>query len=238
MPVDILAFGAHPDDIEISMGGTLLKYAAQGKRLAIVDLTKGENGTRGSAELRLQESELAAKKLGLVGRVNLGLADGFFEENQDSIMAIIQEIRHFQAQIVFANSTIDRHPDHARAAKLVERACFLSGLPKIKTFKDGQEQQAFRPKLVLHYIQDYYIKPDFVLDVSDFMDAKIDLIQSFSSQFYDPQSDETETPISGQEFFDFIKGRMMDLGRPTGAKYAEGFTANRTLGVESLFDLL
>lgn len=238
MNIDILAFGAHPDDVEISCGGTLLRYADEGKQTAIVDLTQGELGTRGSGALRLEECKAASQILGLVDRVNLGMADGFFEENEDHLHQIIREIRHFRPKLIFANSIRDRHPDHGRAAALVARAAFLSGLPKIKTERNGISQEAYRAPMLLHYIQDIYIEPDVVLDVSAYAEEKIKVVQCFSSQFFDPNSTEPETPISNAHFFEFMKGRMLQFGRPIGAKYAEGFTVNRTLGVSDLFHLI
>ena len=238
MNIDILAFGAHPDDVEISCGGTLLRYADEGKQIAIVDLTQGELGTRGSGALRMEECKAASQILGLVDRVNLGMADGFFEENEDHLNQIIREIRHFRPKLILANSIRDRHPDHGRAAALVARAAFLSGLPKIKTERNGITQEAYRAPMLLHYIQDIYIEPDVVLDVSAYAEEKIKLVQCFSSQFFDPNSTEPETPISNAHFFEFMKGRMLQFGRPIGAKYAEGFTVNRTLGVSDLFHLI
>lgn len=237
MNVDILAFAAHPDDIEISAGGTLLRYASEGKKMAIVDFTQGEMGTRGNGALRMEESQTAASKLKLLERINLGFSDCYFEETEENLQQIIQEIRYFKPKIVLANSILDRHPDHARAAKMVERACFLAGLPKIESERNGVQQTAYRPKIVLHYIQDYYIKPDFVVDITPFMEDKIDLIQSFSSQFFDPHSMEPETPISSEHFFKFVRGRMMEFGRPSGIQYAEGFTVNRLFAVNDLFAL-
>lgn len=238
MNIDILAFGAHPDDVEISCGGTLLRYADEGKQIAIVDLTKGELGTRGSADLRMEECKAASQILGLVDRVNLGMADGFFEENEDHLHQIIREIRHFRPKLILANSIRDRHPDHGRAATLVARAAFLSGLPKINTERNGISQEAYRAPMLLHYIQDIYIEPDVVLDVSAYAEEKIKVVQCFSSQFFDPNSTEPETPISNAHFFEFMTGRMLQFGRPIGAKYAEGFTVNRTLGVSDLFHLI
>ena len=238
MNIDILAFGAHPDDVEISCGGTLLRYAGEGKQIAIVDLTRGELGTRGSGDLRMEECKAASQILGLVDRVNLGMADGFFEENEDHLHQIIREIRHFRPKLIFANSIRDRHPDHGRAAALVARAAFLSGLPKINTERNGISQEAYRAPMLLHYIQDIYIEPDVVLDVSAYAEEKIKVVQCFSSQFFDPNSTEPETPISNAHFFEFMKGRMLQFGRPIGAKYAEGFTVNRTLGVSDLFHLI
>jgi bacillithiol biosynthesis deacetylase BshB1 len=186
----------------------------------------------------MEECKAASQNLGLVDRVNLGMADGFFEENEDHLHQIIREIRHFRPKLILANSIRDRHPDHGRAAALVARAAFLSGLPKINTERNGISQEAYRSPMLLHYIQDMYIEPDVVLDVSAYAEEKIKLVQCFSSQFFDPNSTEPETPISNAHFFEFMKGRMLQFGRPIGAKYAEGFTVNRTLGVSDLFHLI
>ena len=237
MKLDILAFAAHPDDVELSASGTLLKYIAEGKKVGIIDLTRGELGSRGTATTRTLEAENAGKLMGLSVRDNLDLADGFFDDSFDTKMRIIQQIRKYQPDIVLANAMSDRHPDHGRAGKIVADASFLSGLVKIQSAEDDIPQAPFRPQLLLQYIQDHYLKPDIVIDVSDFMEQKIEVIKAFSTQFYDPNFDGPETPISGEDFFDFIKGRMMTLGRPIGAKYAEGFTCDRILGVDDLFDL-
>jgi bacillithiol biosynthesis deacetylase BshB1 len=237
MKLDILAFAAHPDDVELSASGTLLKYIAEGKKVGIIDLTRGELGSRGTATTRSLEAENAGKLMGLSVRDNLDLADGFFDDSFDTKMRIIQQIRKYQPDIVLANAMSDRHPDHGRAGKIVADASFLSGLLKIQSAEDDIPQAPFRPQLLLHYIQDHYLKPDIVIDVSDFMEQKIEVIKAFTTQFYDPNFDGPETPISGEDFFDFIKGRMMTLGRPIGAKYAEGFTCDRILGVDDLFDL-
>lgn len=238
MKVDILAFGAHPDDVEISAGGTVAKMVAEGRSVAIVDLTRGEMGTRGNGVLRLEEAANSQKILGVKHRENLGMADGFFEHNEVNLKGIIRAIRKYKPEIVLANSVTDRHIDHGKGAKLVADACFLSGLRKIQTTDKGKDQDEWRPKAVYHYIQDYYIKPDFVVDVTDHFQTKMDAIKAFSSQFYDPDSKEPETPISGEEFFRFLESRAMEYGRPARMKYAEGFTAARYPGVNSLFDLL
>ncbi len=238
MKLDILAFAAHPDDVEISAAGTLLKYVAEGKSIGIVDLTEGELGTRGNVQTRYEEAENAGNIMGLSARENLRMKDGFFDDSEDNKRLIIQQIRKFQPEIVFCNSILDRHPDHGRAAKLVEDACFLSGLRKIETELDGEIQKEHRPRLVLHYIQDYHIDPDFVVDVTPFADQKIEVVKAYTSQFFNPNSNEPETPISGEEFFDFLKARMMSMGRPAGLKYAEGFTVSRIFGVKDIFNLL
>lgn len=237
MKLDILAFAAHPDDVEISAAGTILKYINEGKTVGIIDLTEGELGTRGTVQTRYNEAAIAKQLLGLSVRENLRIKDGFFELNEENKRLIIQQIRRFQPEIVLANSILDRHPDHGRAAALVAEACYLAGLRKIETTWDGVNQEAYRPRLVLHYIQDYYIQPNFVVDVTDFMDKKIEVIQTYKTQFYSPESNEPNTPISGEEFFDFLRGRMLSMGRPAGMKYAEGFTVNRVFGISDLFNL-
>ncbi|MCB0409893.1 MAG: bacillithiol biosynthesis deacetylase BshB1, partial [Flavobacteriales bacterium] len=196
MKVDILAIGVHPDDVELSCSGTILKHIAQGKKVGILDLTIGELGSRGSGELRLVEASNSAKLLGVEFRENIGLADGFFENDKESQLAIIKMIRKYQPEVVLANAVRDRHPDHGRASKLISDACFYSGLLKIETELEGKQQTHWRPKAVYHYIQDRLIKPDFVVDVSEFVDKKIASIQCFSSQFYNPESKEPATPIS------------------------------------------
>lgn len=232
MKLDILAFGAHPDDVEISCAGTILKHIDLGYKCGIIDLTQGELGTRGSAELRLVEAENAKSILGISARENLGFADGFFQNDKEHQLPIINMIRKYRPEIVLANSIQDRHPDHGKGAKLVADACFLAGLIKVET-----RQEAWRPKAVYHYIQDEFIHPDLTVDVTPYFDKKIEAILAYSSQFYNPQSDEPDTPISGKEFLDFLKGRARTYGRPIGAELAEGFTAARNIGVRNLFDL-
>ena len=236
--IDILAFGAHPDDVELSAAGTLLKEAANGKKIGVIDLTQGELGTRGSAELRMEEANASAKILGLSCRENLRMKDGFFQNDEAHIREIVRMIRKYQPEIVLANAPSDRHPDHGRAAKLVADACFYSGLMKIETEEEGKSQEAWRPKALYHYIQDYYQKPDFVLDVSDYVEQKMQAIKAFGSQFYDPDSKEPDSPIAVKNFFDFIEGRMINMGRYILADYGEGFLKSRPLGVESLTHLL
>lgn len=233
MKLDILAFGAHPDDVEISCAGTILKHIELGYKCGIVDLTRGELGTRGSGELRLVEAEKAKNILGIEARENLGFADGFFQNDKEHQLPVIEMIRKYRPEIVLANSIHDRHPDHGKGAKLVADACFLAGLVKIET---GQE--AWRPKAVYHYIQDEFIHPDLTVDVTPHFDKKIESILAYSSQFYNPDSNEPDTPISGKEFLDFLRGRAMTYGRPIGAELAEGFTAARNIGVKNLFDLV
>jgi bacillithiol biosynthesis deacetylase BshB1 len=238
MKVDILALAAHPDDVEISCSATILKHISLGKKVAIVDLTQGELGTRGSAEERLIEAQVSAKLLGLSDRVNLGFRDGFFTHDEAHLLEIVRMIRKYQPEIVLCNAISDRHPDHGKAGKLIADACFLSGLKKIETTLDGEVQTHWRPKAVYHYIQDYYLKPDFVVDVTGFEQKKIESIKAFKTQFYDPASAEPKTPISGEDFFEFLLGRMKEYGRPIGVEYAEGFTSSRYVGVNRLDDLI
>ncbi len=238
MKVDILAFAAHPDDVEISCGGTIARHIAEGRTVGIIDLTRGELGTRGSAELRLKEAEASKRILGLQVRENLGMADGFFTIDMEHKLRIVEIIRKYRPDVVLANSIHDRHPDHGRASQLVSEGCFLAGLPKVVTTQNGEAQVAWRPKAVYHYIQDRYISPDIVFDVTPFFEKKLEAIKAFSSQFHDPESHEPQTPISGEDFFDFLRGRAKEFGRPIGVKYAEGFTAERFVGVRSFFDLI
>lgn len=238
MKIDILAVGAHPDDVELSCGATLAKEVANGRKVGILDLTCGELGTRGSAEIRDNESKKAAEILGAEFRENLGLPDGFFENNRESQLEVIKIIRKYRPEIVFCNAIDDRHIDHAKGSKLVSDACFLSGLRRIETSLDGKTQEAWRPKHVYHYIQWKNIKPDFVVDVTGFIDKKLEMIFAFESQFYDPQSDEPQTPISSENFKESLTYRARDLGRLVGVEYGEGFTAERYPAVSSIFDLI
>ncbi len=239
MKTDILAIGVHPDDIELSCSGTLLKHIQQGYSVGLLDLTQGELGTRGTPELRLQEAAKARVMMGAAFRINLGMADGFFELSKENKLSIVQVLRAYQPTMVLANALRDRHIDHGRAAQLIHDACFLSGLQKITTFDEqGNPQQRWRPQAVYHYIQDYYLTPDLVVDISDVMERKIALIQAFHSQFYNPDSKELETPLTGSDFFEFIRARAKEMGRPAGFTFAEGFQTQRTIGVKNLFHLV
>lgn len=238
MKLDILAIGVHPDDVELSASGTILKHIALGKTVGILDLTRGELGTRGNAALRTEEAMRSAKILGLSVREQLTMADGFFENNENNQKHIIQAIRKYQPEIILCNAISDRHPDHGRAAKLAADACFYSGLIKIETrAEDHSLQQAWRPKAVYHYIQDHFIEPDFVIDITAHMDKKMESIFAFSSQFFDPNSKEPETPISSKNFMENVKAKAALFGRAINCDYAEGFTVSRYIGVENLFDL-
>ncbi len=236
--VDILAFAAHPDDIELSCGGTIVKQATQGDKVAIVDLTAGELSTRGTAAIRAVEAKKAAKILGVVERENLGLPDGFFDLSEKNKLAVVKMIRKYKPTIVLANSISDRHPDHARAAQLVSEACFLAGLRKIETTLAGKKQEAHRPEVVYHYIQDHYIKPDIIVDITGYFDIKMDAIKAYKSQFHDPKSKEPITPIARPDFFQFLEGRCREFGRLIKTEFAEGFTVERPVGVENLNDLI
>ena len=234
MKLDILAFGAHPDDVELGCGATIAKEISLGKKVGIVDLTRGELGTRGSADLRDIEAANAAKILGVSVRENVRFADGFFVNDKEHQLEVIKMIRKYQPDIVLCNAIDDRHIDHSKGSKLVSDACFLSGLKRIETEFDGKKQEQWRPKLVYHYIQWKNIEPDFVVDVSDFMNIKEEAVLAYSSQFYDPTSNEPETPITSKNFTDSINYRAKDLGRLIGVDYAEGFTTERYVAVKNL----
>lgn len=236
--LDILAIGAHPDDVELSCSGTLLKQASLGHKTGVLDLTRGELGTRGSAEIRDQEAAAASKILGLSVRENIGLADGFFENNKESQLKIIEVIRKYKPEIVLLNAVKDRHPDHGKASELASVACFLSGLNKIETSLDGKKQEAWRPKAVYHYIQYQELEPDFLVDISDFIDEKMESVLAYGTQFYNPKSGEPETPITSLQFLNGIKNRNSELGKYIGVPFAEGFTVERYPGVKDLFQLI
>ncbi len=238
MKLDILAFGAHPDDVELGCAGTIAKEISLGKKVGIVDLTRGELGTRGSAELRDQEAAAAAEILGVSVRENLAFADGFFKNDKDHQLEIIKMIRKYQPDIVLCNAIDDRHIDHPKGSQVVSDACFLSGLLKIETELNGEQQEKWRPKLVYHYIQWKNIEPDFVVDVTGFIDQKTASVLAYSSQFFDPKSDAPETPITSKNFTDSINYRARDLGRLIGVDYAEGFTSERYVAVDNLSKLI
>ena len=238
MKLDILAFGAHPDDVEIGCAGTIAKEVSFGKKVGIVDLTQGELGTRGNAPLRLQEAEEARKIQGALLRDNLGFRDGFFTNDEAHLMPIIRKIREYQPEIVLCTAIDDRHIDHGKGSKLVSDACFLSGLRRIETSVDGVTQAAWRPKYVYHYIQWKNIVPDFVVDITGFMDVKLAAVLAYKSQFYDENSKDPVTPISSKMFLDSISYRAKDFGRLIGTDFAEGFTCERVPAVKSVFDLI
>ncbi len=238
MKLDILAIGVHPDDVELSCSGTLLSHIDKGYKVGLLDLTLGELGTRGNAEIRTQEAMASAHLMGALVREQLDMADGFFSHNQENLVKIIRVIRRYCPNVILANAVQDRHPDHGRAAKLIADACFLSGLIKIETFEDnGVPQAAWRPQNVYHYIQDRVLKPDFAVDISPYINKKFELIMAFKSQFFDPFSSEPVTPISSKDFLDSIRGKDAVYGRYIGVSYAEGYTVNKVIGVSNLFDL-
>lgn len=237
MKLDILAFGAHPDDVELGCSGTIAKEVNLGKKVGIIDLTRGELGTRGSVETRNSESVKASEILGVSIRENLDMRDGFFVNDEAHQLKVIQMIRKYQPEIVLCNAIDDRHIDHGKGSKLVSDACFLSGLRQIKTEFNDEMQEAWRPKVVYHYIQWKNIEPDFVVDISDFMETKMNSVLAYGSQFYDPKSNEPVTPIASKNFLESIKYRAQDLGRLVGVEYAEGFTVERYLAVNALSDL-
>lgn len=234
MKVDILAFGVHPDDVELGCAGTLLASISAGKTAAIIDLTRGELGTRGTAETRDEEAADAAKVLGVSARENLRMEDGFFEHNKENTLKVIQIIRKYRPEIVLCNAPEDRHPDHGRSAKLVSDASFLSGLRKIETSHEGNIQSEWRPKYVFHYIQDRYLKPDFVFDISAFHDKKIEAVLCYTTQFSENDNrDEPSTYISSPDFLETVKGRALRLGKRIGVQYAEGYLSAKTIGIRN-----
>jgi len=238
--LDLLVIAVHPDDAELGCGGTIIKHVQMGKKVGVVDLTRGELGTRGTAESRDDEAARAAEILGLSARENLGLRDGFFRNDEPHQLAVIQTIRKYCPEIIISNALVDRHPDHGRAGDLVNDAVFLAGLRKIETVgDDGVPQAPHRPRLLLQLIQDYYIKPDIAVDVTDYWAAKIKAIKAYRSQFHSEAyvSDEPQTYISKPDFLEYIEGRAREYGKYIGAKYAEGFTCRRLLGVDDLFVL-
>lgn len=238
MKLDILAFGAHPDDVELGCSGTIAKEISLGKKVGIIDLTRGELGTRGSLKIRNQEAAAAAKILGVSVRENLDMRDGFFVNDEAHQLQIITMLRKYRPEIVLCNAIDDRHIDHGKGSKLVSDACFLSGLVKIETNLDGQNQEAWRPKLVYHYIQWKNITPDFVVDITGYNDKRVASILAFTSQFYNPNSNEPETLIASKNFLESLNYRAQDLGRLIGTDYGEGFTVERYLAVNSLSDLM
>ena len=238
MKLDILAFGAHPDDVELGCSGTIAKEITNGKLVGIVDLTRGELGTRGTAETRDSEAKDAANILGVSVRENLKFADGFFVNDKKHQIEIIKVLRKYRPEIVLCNAIDDRHIDHGKGSSLVSDACFLSGLKKIETEVDGVSQEQWRPKVVYHYIQWKNLSPDFVVDITGHIETKMKAVHAYKTQFYDADSKEPETPISSKNFTDSIKYRARDLGRLIGVEYAEGFTSERFPAVDSISDLI
>ncbi|MGB0166405.1 MAG: bacillithiol biosynthesis deacetylase BshB1 [Luteibaculum sp.] len=235
--LDILAIAAHPDDVELACSGTIIQEINRGKKVGIVDLTRGELGTRGTPEIRDEEAQKAAKVLGVRIRENLQMSDGLFSESIENLMRVVEIIRKYMPEIILTNAKSDRHPDHGRGGDLVERAMFLSGLPKVETSLRGIWQEAWRPKAIYRFVQDRYLKPDIVVDITESMNTKMESILAYKSQFYDPASKETETPISSKEFLEFVKARAREMGREIGVEFGEGFNTPRTPGTSYLLDL-
>lgn len=240
MKLDMLVIAAHPDDAELGAGGTIVNAIRKGKKVGILDLTRGELGTRGTPEMRADEAEGARKVLGVSVRDNVGLPDGFLENIREYQMRILAFIRKYQPEIVLANAVEDRHPDHGKGAKLISDSCFLSGLRAIESHdEDGNPQEAWRPKTVYHFVQDRYAKPDFVVDVSDVWEIKMESIRAYRSQFHiDSNSDGPETPISTPDFIYFLEARAREYGRSINVAFGEGFTTERPVGVKGVFDII
>lgn len=233
MKCDILAIGAHPDDVELGCGGTIVKLISEGKKISIIDLTQGELGTRGTAETRAQEAADAARILGISARENLKFKDGFLNNSEEYQLRIVEKIRKYRPEIVFANAIDDRHPDHAKAAKLISDACFLAGLKKIETYDNNELQEVWRPKHIFHYMQWKNIVPEFVIDITGFMDKKIEACMAYKTQFYNPESTEPMTPIASKDFLDSLTYRAQDLGRLSGVTFAEGFTTEKLIALKN-----
>jgi len=238
MKLDILAIGIHPDDVELGCAGTILKHLSLGQKVGILHLTQGELGTRGSIKLRMKEAETAAKILGVQVLELLDFADGFFKNDKEHQLKLIQVIRNYCPNVVLANALDDRHPDHGRAGWLVEESCFLSGLRKVETKLKGKTQDAWRPMTIYHYIQASRHEPDVIVDVSEFWDKKMEAVKSYASQFYDPKSKEPKTFISTPEFLELVKYRGIEFGQIIGVRYGEAFAVRRKIGVRSLSDLI
>lgn len=238
MKLHLLAIGVHPDDVELGCSGTILKHISLGHAVGILHLTQGELGTRGSKETRVQEAAEAARILGVSALESLDFADGFFRNDKEHQLKLIAAIRHYRPDIVVANALDDRHPDHGRAGWLAEEACFLSGLRMVETQRAGKPQDAWRPKAIYHYIQAYDHRPDIVVDISDFMEKKMEAVRAYKSQFYDPASKEPHTFISTPEFMELVKARAIEHGQSIGVRFGEGFNVRRKMGVRSLSDLI
>lgn len=238
MRIDVLALAAHPDDAELSCAGILMSHVSKGYKAGIIDLTQGELGTRGTAELRALEAKESSKIMGLSVRENLKMADGFFENNMEHQLEIIKMLRKYQPTFVLLNAPDDRHPDHGRAAKLELDACFLSGLRRIETKLDGEFQKEYRPPFIFHYIQDRLLQFDLVVDITPFYERKIKAIKAFKSQFFDEGSEEPTTYISDPKYFSYIEARMVEYGHAIGVQYGEALIKTRQLGIENLFNLI
>lgn len=238
MKLDILAFGVHPDDVELGCSGTLLAAMAEGKKTGIVDLTRGELGTRGTAETRATEAARAAEILGVSVRENLGMADGFFQNDEAHLRKVITAIRKYQPDIILANAVEDRHPDHGRSAKLVSDAAFLAGLRKIETISEGVVQPVWKPSYVFHYIQDRFLQPSFVVDITAHFERKMESVLAYTTQFYNPGINEPQTYISSSQFLETVKARALMLGKRIGVTYAEGYYTEKMIGIKSFDSLI
>lgn len=238
MKLDILAFGVHPDDVELGCAGSLVIAVSEGKKVGVVDLTQGELGTRGTVHTRKEEADAAAKIIGLTVRENLNMRDGFFVNDEAHQLQIIACIRKYRPEIVICNAPEDRHPDHGRASRLVAESCFYAGLSKIKTQNKGLDQDPWRPKNVFHYLQDRFLQPDFLVDISNVFDKKLNAIKAYATQFYNPDISGPETYISTPEFLETLIGRHKLLGKTIGVAYAEGFITEKTVGLRSFSDLI
>lgn len=236
--LDILALAAHPDDVELACAGTVIQEVLKGRKVGIVDLTAGEMGTRGNKEIRLKEVQEATRILGIQVRENLGFRDCFFQDDEQHQLEVVRMIRRYRPEVILCNAVSDRHPDHGKASQLVLKAAFLSRLPKVVTMDDNREQAAWTPRIVYHYIQDVYHKPHFVIDVTSVWEQRIKAMMAFSSQFYNPESSEPETPISTKNFYDFVEGRALEFGKPAGFRYGEGFLVSRVPGAQDLMQLI
>jgi len=239
MKINILAIAAHPDDVELTCAGTLIMHSNKGFTTGIIDLTRGELGTRGSAEQRWEEATRAGEIMKLNVRENMGFADGFFLNDKEHQLALIQKIRKFQPDIVLTNALYDRHPDHARGAELVEESCFKAGLKMVETLdENGEKQNAWRPKKVLFGIQSTSLTPDFFVDITDAQELKMEAVKAYKSQFFDPNSSEPQTYISRPEFMEMVESRAIEYGNRIGVRYAEGFCSKQALGVKDLYHLI
>jgi N-acetylglucosamine malate deacetylase 1 len=235
--LDILVLAAHPDDAELGAGGTIAKHVSLGYKVGVVDFTRGELGTRGTVKTRDEEAAASSQILGLSVRENLNFKDGFYQNDEAHQLEVARIIRKYQPNIVLANAVSDRHPDHAKGAALSFTACFLAGLSKVKTVDEGSEQKPWRPEALYHFIQSQFIEPDFIVDISDFWDKKMNAVKAFKTQFYDPSSAEPETFISNPSFMKMLESRAQEFGHTIGAKYGEGFTVRRILGVDDLYKI-
>lgn len=235
--IDILAIGAHPDDVELGCGGILLKQKRQGSSIKILDLTEGDLGTRGNPELRKKEAQAANDIMGFGERLNLGFRDGFFQVDENHIREVVKVIRQLKPKIILCNALEDRHPDHGKAADLIKKACFYSGLVKFETSQEGEKQDVWRPESIYHYVQFKYLRPDIIIDITEEYEIKMKAIMAHKSQFFDPMSNEPETMISSKEFLEFLDARMIEFGRVIGVKYAEGLNIHRIPSIENLHHL-